>query len=84
MAYVCENCGKGITAGRTQRHHRGVAGRRWNKRAPLTVRTFAPNLQKATVMVHGVAQKMRLCTSCIKRFKKEGKIKTYSSRVATI
>jgi len=80
MAYICQNCGKKIVAGRTQTHHRGVAGKRWKHRAPMTLRTFKPNLQKASVIVAGKVVKMRLCTSCIKKFKKEGKIKTYRTR----
>jgi len=80
MSYICQNCGKGIVAGRTQRHHRGVAGKRWRKRATMTTRTFKPNLQRVGVTIGGVKQKMRLCTDCIKRFKKEGKIKTYRTR----
>lgn len=84
MSYVCDNCHKGIVAGRTQRHHRGVAGKRWRNRAPMTLRTFKPNLQNVTVLVTGKATKMKLCTSCIKKFKKIGKISTYkSSRVST-
>lgn len=80
MSYVCQNCGKGIVAGRTQTHHRGVAGKRWKKRATMTIRTFKPNLQRVTLTVGGVSEKVRLCTSCIKKFKKEGKIKTYKTR----
>lgn len=80
MSYICQNCHKGIVSGRTQSHHRGVAGRRWKKRAPMTTRTFKPNLQKVTVTLNGVKKQMRLCTDCIKKFKKEGKIKTYSNR----
>lgn len=48
----------------------------------MTTRTFKPNLQKVTVTVNGVASKMKLCTSCIKKFKKEGKIKTYKRRAS--
>ena len=84
MSYTCENCKKGIVAGRTQTHHRGVAGKRWKKRAAMTLRVFRPNLQKATVIVSGVSQQMRLCTSCIKKFKKEGKIKTRATAYANL
>jgi large subunit ribosomal protein L28 len=73
MSYVCQNCGKKTVYGRTQRHHRGVAGKRWKKRAPMTSRVFKPNLQKVTVVVGGVKKQMRLCTKCIKKFKKEEK-----------
>ncbi len=76
MAYICDNCGKKIVAGRTQVHHRGVAGKRWKKRAQMTLRTFRPNLQNATVIVDGGTKKMRLCAKCIKKFKGEGLIRT--------
>ncbi|CAN5331954.1 hypothetical protein BH10PAT1_BH10PAT1_0210 [soil metagenome] len=82
MSYICQNCHKGVSAGRSQTHHRGVAGKRWKKRAPMSLRTFKPNLQNVTVVVGGVSEKMKLCTSCIRKFKKDGKIKTYRS-VAT-
>lgn len=78
MAYMCDNCGKTIVAGRSQRHRRGIAGKRWKKRAQVTIRLFKPNLQKASVMVGGKKVSMRLCAKCLKRFKKEGKVPTYS------
>lgn len=66
MAYVCDNCGKGMVFGRQSTHGRGVAGKRWRKRAQKTLRTFKPNLQKVGGML--------LCTNCIKRLKKEGRL----------
>lgn len=72
MAYLCEICGKGIVAGHSQQHRRGVAGKRWKKRTEATHRTFKPNLQIATIN----EVKMRLCTKCIKRFKKDQLIAT--------
>lgn len=66
MAYICDNCGKGLVYGRQSSHHRGVAGKRWKKRAQVTLRTFKPNLQKVSGM--------RLCTDCISKLKKTGKI----------
>jgi len=77
MSYICDNCGKDTVTGRSQQHKRGVAGKRWKKRAQKTPRTFKPNLQKIAVMVGGVKQTMKLCTKCIKRFKKEGKLFDY-------
>jgi ribosomal protein L28 len=74
MAYICDNCGKGTVHGRQSSHKRGVAGKRWKKRAPVTLRTFKPNLQKIAVTVGGVKSQMRLCTDCISRFIIEGKI----------
>jgi ribosomal protein L28 len=82
MAFVCDNCGKSTVHGRSSSHGRGVAGRRWKKRAQTTLRTFKPNLQKIAVMVNGVKVQMRLCADCISRFKKEGKIKKIQSIAA--
>ncbi|HET7099144.1 MAG TPA: L28 family ribosomal protein [Patescibacteria group bacterium] len=84
MSYICDNCEKGTVHGRQSTHHRGVAGKRWKKRAPKTLRTFKPNLQKATMMVMGKSVQMRLCTSCIKRFKKDGKIVVRTSSVVSL
>ena len=66
MAFVCENCGKGIAFGRQSSHGRGVAGKRWKKRAQTTLRTFKPNIQKY--------KGMKLCTNCIKRLKKDKQV----------
>lgn len=77
MSYICDNCAKDIVTGRSQQHKRGVAGKRWKKRAQATPRTFKPNLQKVAVMVGGVKRTMKLCTKCIKRFEKEGKLFDY-------
>jgi large subunit ribosomal protein L28 len=84
MSYICDNCGKGIVHGRQSTHGRGVAGKRWKKRAQKTPRTFKPNLQKIAVMVNGKTSQMRLCTSCISRFKKEGKIKKFQRPVSKV
>jgi large subunit ribosomal protein L28 len=79
MAYVCEICDKKTVTGRSQRHKRGVAGKRWRKRAPKTSRLFKPNLQKVSLKINDEKKRMRLCTKCIKRIKKYGSIKNYSS-----
>lgn len=79
MAYICEICGKQTAVGRSQRHKRGVAGRRWRKRAQATPRLFKPNLQKKTVVISGEKRQMRLCAKCIKRIRKFGSIKDYSN-----
>lgn len=63
MSAVCQNCGKSSSVGRSQRHARGVAGKRWRKRAQATRRTFKPNLQKFEGRV--------LCAKCIKKLKLE-------------
>jgi ribosomal protein L28 len=71
MSYRCANCDKHSVTGISQRHHRGVAGKRWKKRAQATIRLFKPNLQAATIIVDGKTEKVKLCTRCLKKFKKD-------------
>lgn len=68
---LCAICGKGKVMGVSQRHKRGVAGKRWKNRAQATPRIFAANLQPATMLVAGKEKKVKLCTKCIKRQKKD-------------
>jgi len=71
MKNECYHCGKGKLLGRQHTHHRGVAGGRWKKRAPKTLKVYAPNLQKVRIMIGGVAKQVRVCTKCLKRVKKD-------------
>ncbi|RJR28316.1 hypothetical protein C4564_05845 [Candidatus Microgenomates bacterium] len=66
MAYICEICEKQAVSGSSQKHRRGVAGKRWKNRVTPTKRLFKPNLQKITF--EGKTQV--LCAKCIKRLKK--------------
>lgn len=84
MSYICDNCEKKGTFGSQQRHGRGVAGKRWKKRAQETKRMFMPNLQKVSFIEGGKKVSMKLCTNCLKRFKKDGRIKSYSSNAASL
>lgn len=68
---VCYNCGKGILYGRSHTHHRGVAGGRWKKRAQKTQRIFKANLQKIDILVDKEDKRVKLCTKCLKRVKKD-------------
>ncbi|HUW24193.1 MAG TPA: L28 family ribosomal protein [Patescibacteria group bacterium] len=70
MPQRCEICAKIKRVGRQSRHHRGVAGRQWMKRAQKTVRVFKPNLHPVTL--NGV--KMTLCAKCIKKLRQEQKL----------
>lgn len=79
MAYMCQICGKKTVVGRSQQHKRGVAGKRWKKRAQSTPRVFKPNLQNVTLNMNDGKKKMKLCTKCIKRIKKYGSIKDYKN-----
>jgi ribosomal protein L28 len=67
MARVCFICAKKQQIGRQSRHHRGVAGKQWMKRAQSTTKIFKANLHPKTI--NGV--KMLLCTRCIKKINKE-------------
>ncbi len=67
MAYRCELCEKKTRAGRSSRHHPGVAGQQWKRRAQKTLRTFKPNLHVVTLPLGGVMTRVKACTSCIKR-----------------
>lgn len=67
----CFHCEKGLLYGRSHTHHRGVAGGRWKKRAPKTRRIFEPNLQAVNVMVKDKVERVKLCTKCLKRIKKD-------------
>ena len=79
MAYVCDNCGKSGVMGISRRHGRGIAGKRWKTRAQKTAREFKPNLQMARITIGEVVKKMRICTKCLKRYRKEGKLPSYSN-----
>lgn len=70
---VCYHCEKGVLYGRSHTHHRGVAGGRWKKRAPKTQRIFEPNLQPVEIMLDGKVKRVKLCTKCVKRIKKDMK-----------
>jgi ribosomal protein L28 len=71
MSNRCINCGKGAVSGHSQKHRRGVAGKRWKNRVTPTARLFKPNLQIKTITLNGVSLRVKLCTKCIKRFKKD-------------
>lgn len=67
----CYHCEKGVLFGRSHTHHRGVAGGRWKKRAPKTQRIFIANLQPVEIIENGKVKKIKLCTKCLKRIKKD-------------
>lgn len=61
MALHCVNCGKGIAYGHAVSHAKN-----------RTKRVFKPNLQKLKVLRDGVVVRVKLCTNCIQRMKKDG------------
>lgn len=65
----CFLCHKGVMTGKQHKHHPGVAGGRWKRRAPKTVKRFIPNLHVAHIMVGKINKKVRLCTKCLRKAK---------------
>lgn len=59
MAAKCMNCNKGIMIGHRVSH---------SKRR--TSHAFKPNLQKKTFVLNGKKVSVKLCTNCIKLYKK--------------
>jgi len=59
----CDVCGKKTGYGRNIRHkHSG----RWERKAPRTNRTFKPNVQPKTLVIAGVALRLKICTRCMR------------------
>jgi len=73
MANACFVCGKKAVFGNSQKHRRGVAGKRWKNRVTPTPRLFKANLQPYSIMVEGKLQRVTLCAKCIKRQKFDAK-----------
>lgn len=70
----CFNCGKGIQYGHNVSH---------SKRR--TKRVFKPNLHEARILVGGNRKKVRLCTKCLRLYrKKEAILNQDSATVKTI
>jgi len=76
MSYRCAICAKKTQVGRSSKHHRGVAGKQWLKRAQVTKRTFKPNLQWANL--DGV--RLKVCAKCLKLIKNQNNKRTASSQ----
>lgn len=59
MGNKCNNCGKGILYGHNVSH---------SKRR--TRKIFKPNLHVARIVVDGQSMKVKLCTKCLRMFKR--------------
>jgi large subunit ribosomal protein L28 len=55
MSYACAVCGKRSSVGHTV-----------SKANNRTKRVFKPNLQRVRIRVNGFAQRIRICTACLK------------------
>lgn len=62
MAYKCFNCNKGIVWGHKVSHAKN-----------RTNRIFKPNLQIKRVKIGNLMKRVKLCTACIKRVRKDQK-----------
>lgn len=67
MALKCDMCSKHSVAGGTHKHHRGVAGGQWKRRATHTKRTINVNLHWVSLPMNGVMTRFHACAKCIKR-----------------
>lgn len=67
MSYKCNYCGRGKVSG----HMVSPAKNRLR-------RLFKPNLQKLKVLKNGVSIRVKFCTGCIKRLKKDGHMGVYT------
>lgn len=55
----CASCGKGVLYGHNVSHSKRRTGR-----------VFKPNLHSARVVVEGTARRVKLCTKCLRMYKK--------------
>ena len=72
MAYRCFNCHKGNKASTRSQHHKGVAGGSWKHKAQKSVKLFKANLKNMRMLVDGTIRRVKLCTDCISKLKKDG------------
>lgn len=55
----CANCGKGVMYGHNVSHAKN-----------RTQKIFKPNLHSTRVVIGGTSRKLRLCTKCLRMYKK--------------
>ena len=58
----CDNCGKGVMYGHEVSHAKN-----------RTRRLFKPNLHSARIITDGIGKRVRLCTKCLRKLKKQSK-----------
>jgi ribosomal protein L28 len=65
-------------------HHKGVAGGQWKHKAQKSVKLFRVNLHHVKMMIDGTLTRVKLCTDCISKLKKEGKIVNKLAKAAVV
>src|SRR3989338_6123785 len=66
MARICDHCRRGIAYGHAVSHAKN-----------RVKRLFAPNLQKLKVLRNGAEIRVKFCTSCIQRLKRDRILGSY-------
>ncbi len=72
MALKCYNCDKGVMYGHKVSHAKN-----------RTKRLFKPNLHYARIMDGGTSTRVRLCTKCLRRYKKSAREEKISPQTIT-
>ena len=60
MAFKCFNCDKGVMYGHRVSHAKN-----------RTRRIFKPSLHSARIVIKGIGKRVRLCTKCLRSYKKD-------------
>jgi len=84
MSYKCEICGKRVQKGNLIRHHRGVAGGRWKRKAQKKKRVWLPNLHNVRVIVDGNVVRKRVCTKCLRKVERPRRLPDGDSQRADL
>jgi len=74
MAYICISCGRKNWVSERSQHHKGVAGGSWKHKAQKSRKVFKANLHRMRVMLDDTRQKVKLCSNCLSKLKKEGRL----------
>lgn len=70
--------------GKQHKHHPGVAGGRWKRRAPKTQKIFKPNLHSARIPFDGMTKRVKLCTKCLRLAKEAMKMQKEATVVPQV
>lgn len=66
MSYKCDTCGKGSLHCTKGKHRPGKASKKFRYRAQKVIRVLKPNLHNTKIKQNGIAQKLRVCTKCLR------------------
>ena len=69
----CANCGKGVMYGHNVSHAKN-----------RTRKIFKPNLHSVRIVTAGIGKRVRLCTKCLRSYKKQSLPKVLPQPTATL